>query len=84
MVPLVPMGRPDSSVGSAVGFSLARYLCHAGSNPVGDAIRNVDYWKKSSIIIIPAAVVCINGLTVTFRVAVVSQGISRRSFPAES
>ena len=50
-------GCPDSSV------------CHAGSNPVGDANKNYPT--------VPAVVCIKNGLTVTFLVAVVSQDIPR-------
>ena len=63
-----------SSVGSMLGFLLAKYLCPEGSNPASDASKNIQYKKTNQIV---PALACINGLTVTFQVAVVSQGISR-------
>ena len=54
----------DSLVSSVLGFWLAKYLCCAGSNPVGNDSKNTDYRQNYKLV--PAAV-CINGLTVTFR-----------------
>ena len=36
---LVHRGRLDSSVGSVLGFWLARYLCRTGSNPANAASK---------------------------------------------
>ena len=47
----------------------ARYVCHTGSILASMSI-------SETIIIIVPEVVSINGLTVTFQIAVVSQGIS--------
>ena len=41
--------RPDSSVGRAFGFSLARYLSCAGSNPAGNASKIISISEKISI-----------------------------------
>ena len=47
---------------------------HVGLHPAGDVSKNIEYCKN--YLIVPA-MVCIIGLTVTFWVAVVSQGISK-------
>ena len=62
---------PGSSVSSQFGSRLARYFCCAGFNPAGDTGKNID-----KCLIVPA-VVCINGLTVTFRAVVASHGITQ-------
>ena len=41
------VGHPDSSARSAVGFWVAIYLCNAGSKPIGDASKNIFYWKAN-------------------------------------
>ena len=71
-------GRSDSSVGTV--FRISSGLRDTSANQVQFLLASLaKIWISETIIKIVPAVVCINGLTVTFRVAVVSQGIFWRN-----